>query len=218
MNAFKTIALAYTLSFLACSVFFSDLFFLRNQSFMWHHDTEIPFVNTFALISALRQGTWPLFDPYDGMNFAFSHMAHGVYTVANIATAFIYLLFSPLYKFPGEAYHHSFSIVFHAVTMLIRTLGGYVLLRKFSLSPAVIVLALVFLNTFLSSTMYFGLVTENLYSYFPLLAYFIISFFERFRLKDLGAAALVLAVCVANSPLFALGYFYQNVHFLNCPF
>ncbi len=209
-----TVLISVGLSLLASLFLFSDLFWFHNQSFMWHHDTEIPFENTFNIISFFSQGGVQLFDPFDGFNYAYSHLSSGFYTVANAITAFIYLLFSPFYSEPGQAYHHCFSVVFHAVTMLLRTIGGYCLLNRMRLNRPVMVISLVILNTFLSSTMYFGLLTDNLYSYFPLLAYFIVSYFEHFRARDLAAAFLVFVICVANSPFFALGYFYEPVHFL----
>ncbi len=206
--------LAFGASLAACLVIFTDLFWFRNQSFMWHHDAEIPFEDIFVLISNFFQGGVQLFDRYDGMNFAYNHLGHGLYTVANIVTACVYVVLSPFFIFPGEAYHGTYSLVFHATNILIRTLGGYILLRKFKLSPPVITIALVMLNTFLSSTMYLGFVANNLYSYFPLLAYFILNFFETFRLKDFLSILLVLTIAVAGSPLLALGYFYQNLNFL----
>ena len=209
-----TLLIGYGLSLLAACFLFSDLFWLRDQSFMWHHDAEIPFENTWSIISFFFQGGIQLFDPFDGFNIAYSHLSSGFFTVANVITAFIYMLFYPLYHAPGHAYHDCFSVIFHAVTMCIRTVGGYLLLRRMGLDRLVIVVALVALNTFLSSTMYFGLLTDNLYSYFPLLAYFILNYFEYYRSRDLAAAFFVFVICVANSPFFALGYFYEPVHFL----
>ena len=208
------IGFSFALSLAACAFIFFDLFWRCDQSFMWHHDAEIPFEDTFFLVSNFFQGGLQIFDHYDGMNFAFNHLGHGLYTVANICTAAIYIICTPFLKFPGESYHAIYGIVFHAVNMLIRTVGGYVLLRKFKISPIVTVISLVILNTFLSSTMYLGFVAENLYSYFPLLAYFIINFFEKFKCKDFIAIILLLTIAVADCPLLALGYFYQNVNFL----
>jgi hypothetical protein len=205
--------LSFVLSLVACCFFFTDLFWLRDQSFVWHHDSEVPFQNIFMLVSSFFQGQIQLFDPYDGFNIAYTQLSTGLYNTTHLITAFVYTLFFPFYDQPGEAYHHTFSVFSHAVTMFIRTIGGYLLLRKFKISTGMTILSLIILNTFLSSTLYFGLLTENIYSYFPLLAYFILNFFERLRLKDLLRVVLVFVVCVANSPLFALGYFYEPVHY-----
>ncbi len=208
------IIVGFAASLMACLFLFPDLFFWRNQSFLWHHDTEIPFQNIFALVNHISHGGVGLFDRYDGMNFAYAHLTSGVYTLANVLTALVFYVCSPFMDRPGEAFHHFFSIGFHAITLAIRTIGGYLLLNKFRLHPMVNVISLVIFNTLLSSTMYFGYSTENLYSYFPLLAYFIISFFDSGRLRDAACAVVVMTIAVANSPLFALSYFYQVVHFL----
>jgi len=110
-------------------------------------------------------------------------------------------------------------LLFHSVTCIIRTVGGYVLLRKVVSNKAVLFISLLYLNTILTSFMMMpDIVTEGLYSFLPLLFYYILCFFEDLRLRPFLLAVLVMALGVVSSPLFALGYFYQAVHFfiLSC--
>lgn len=214
MSALKTITISFVLTICACMLLFNDLFWFHNQSLMWHHDSEIPYEDTFILASHFFQGGIQLFDRFDTMSFTYNHLGHGLYTLSNILTAFLYVVFSPLFKLPAEAYQHFFCLAFYGLNMLLRTVGGYLLLKRFNLSSSVIVIALVMLNTFLSTTMYFGFVANNLYSYFPLLVFFIMNFVETFRCRDLMCIILVLTVAIAGTPLLGVGYFYQNVHFL----
>ncbi len=214
MNALKIITLSFAFTLCACMVIFSDLFWFHNQSMLWHHDAEIPYESVFFLISNFFQGGLQIFDRYDGMTFAFNHLGHGLYTLSNILTALVGIVLLPFQSNPGEAFQHIFSLVHPAFNILLRLIGGYVLLRKFKLNDGMIIIALVILNTFLSSSMYLGLVANNLYSYFPFLAYFIISYVEKFQTRDFIGFVLLLIVAIAGNPLLGAGYFYQNVHFL----
>ncbi|MFA5088560.1 MAG: hypothetical protein WC552_05950, partial [Candidatus Omnitrophota bacterium] len=150
---------------------------VRNQmSFLWQHDTEIPYQNTFTLISFYQQGGIQLWNRYDQMSYVFAHLTTGLYTLTHIFLAFIYILFSPLIKYPGEAFHAWYSIGFHGFTIFLRTFGGYLLLRRFTTHRGVIFAALIYLNSFLSVPMYFGMDTNNIFSLLPLLLYFLLKF------------------------------------------
>ena len=63
-----------------------------------------------------------------------------------------------------------------------------------------------------------GCELQGAYSFFPLLLYFILSFFEDPRLRTFLSAVLVMIFSLVSSPYFTLGYFYQGVHFfiLSC--
>ncbi len=207
------LAMAFLASVLAAALVFSDLWVRHNVSFSGRLDSEIPFENTFALLTHFYQGGIQLFNRYDQMSYAYSHLSSGLYTFANLVTAGVYVILSPFVDRPAEFYHHLYSAAFHAVNVFIRTAGGFLLLQFFCRNRWVIVIALIYLNTLLSSPLYNGLLTNNLYSYLPLLLYFILKFARDIRLSYFLAALLTMVLAVANSPLFALGYFYQAVHF-----
>lgn len=180
---------------------------------MHQHDVEIPRESTAILVSHLSHGGIQLWDRYDQFNLAYTQLTSGVYTLSNLFTAVGYFLLLPFFKYPGEAFHTFHSVVWHGSNMLIRTIGGFLLLRQFTSRPWVIVLSLVYLNTLLTSGIYCGLLTNNLYSYLPLVLFFIIRFFTSLKMDDFLAFLIVASIVVANSPLFALGYFYLVVHF-----
>ncbi len=199
----------------ALAVLYPEQLLWRNTRFMFVHDTEYLLENVFALVSHFYQGDIQLYNHFDGLNMAYNQLSWGLYTLSNVLTAAVYVLVSPLLTDSARGFHEIFSVVFYAVNVLLRTVGGYLLVRKFTSNLGIITLALLWLNVFLSSQfMNNGMMTNNLYGYFPLLMYFVLNFFERLRLKDFCCALLVMAIVVANSPLFALGYFYQVVHFL----
>jgi len=200
-------------SYLIMGWVYPDLLVSHRVLFSHHSDPAIPFEGVFSLISHYYHGGIQLWDRFDQMNLNFLHVTSGLYTLANVATVAAYILFVPLFDYPGEAFQNIYTVVFHGSTLLIRTVGGYLLLRRFQLHPLVIFVSLIYLNTLLSSILYLGLLTNCLYSLFPLLIYFILRFFESFRLNDFLGAILFLTLAVANSPAMALGYFYQAVHF-----
>jgi len=216
-HVFSKTALFILISFLASmilmAVVYPELLVYRSRTFMYQHDTGIPFENIFTLISHYYNGGIQLWDRFDQMNYAFSHTSSGLYALVNLMVAGCYVLFAPLFNYPGEVFHAFHSIGFYGAATLLRTIGGYLLLRRFVRSRLVIFVSLLYLNTFLSAPLYNGLDTNNIYSLLPLLLYFILAFFERFKLGDFLAGLIVLTICVANCPLFGLGYFYQVVHF-----
>lgn len=199
-------------SLILMAVVYPDLLVFHKIVFSHQHDTEIPFLNTFSLISHYFNGGIQLWNRFDHMTFSFSQLSVGYYTLVNLLTAAVYVLFSPFIKYPGEALQSIHSLGYHAAAILIRTIGGYLLLRRFFTNHLIIFTTLIYLNTVLSTPLYLGLLTTSLYSLLPFLLYFILKFFEEWRLNDFLSAFLVMAMAVATSPLMALGYFYQVVH------
>ena len=200
-------------SFSIMAMVYPDLLIHHKIYFLHQHDTEAPFLRAFTLISNYYNGGIQLWDPYDQMTYSFYHLSVGFYTIASITTAAAYILLAPFIEYPGEAFQSIFTVSFHVVTILIRTIGGYLLLKRFKISPVFIFASLIYLNTFLSSTNYLGFLANNLYSFLPLLMYFMLRFFEGGRLNDFLASLVMMTLATANSPLLALGYFYQGVHF-----
>ena len=200
-------------SYLLMAMVYPDLLIHHIIYFSQNHDTEVPFLSAFTLISNYYHGGIQLWNPYDQMTYFFHHLGNGLYTIASIITAAAYILLASFFEYPGEAFQSIHPICFHTITILIRTIGGYLLLSRFKVSPILIFASLVYLNTFLVNLNYLGYLTNNLYSFLPLLLYFMLRFFEGFRLNDFLASLIVMTLTVANSPLLALGYFYQAVHF-----
>ncbi len=203
---------AWLASMLASMIFFPELFLRRTQSYIHQHDYQIPYENTFILASQFFHGT-QLFDRYDQINYAYNHLTCGLYTLVNFVVAGIYVILSPFFKDPGAGFHAVYTYGYFGLCALIRTLGGYLLVRKFSKDPIAIWVSLFYLNTLLSVPYWLGILTNNLYAYFPLLMYLILELIERFSLSNFLALALAFTIAVANSPLLGLGYFYQPVHF-----
>ena len=206
-------------SFVILSFLYPDLWFFHTRRLLIAHETESPWESTFILVSHFFHGGIQLWDRFDQMSNAYFVLSFGVYGVVNIITAFIFIIFSPFFSHPAQALYHTHLVFFYGLTCLIRTIGGYVLLRKLVSNKAVIFISLIYLNTLLTSYMMTpGIVTQAGYSFLPLLLYYILCFFEDFRLRTFLLAGLVMTLCFVSSPLFTLGYFYQVVHFfiLSC--
>lgn len=207
------IVYSFFISFLIMTIVNPDLFLWHKIGFLKEHDSELPLQNTVSLISNFFNGGIQLWDPYDQMNYAYTQLSSGIYTLSNILTAFLYIVAYPFLDYPGEVLHSFHSVVWHGINMLIRTIGGFLLLRRFTNQPWIILISIIYLNSLLTSEIYMGLLTNNLYSYLPLLLFFIIRFFDHYSLNDFLAALVVMVIAIAGSPLFALGYFYMVVHF-----
>ena len=218
MNAVKLLGLSLLISLGALIWIYPDLI-CHHLRFIVLHDTGVPYENTFTLISHFFQGGIQLFDRFDGMSYAYSYLTAGLNTISNMTVAALYIVCSPFLAYSGADLHHLYSAAFVIVNVIIRTLGGYLFLREFTSNRLVIIISLVYLNVFCSSQfMNNGMLTNNLSAYMPLLMCFILRFFKRYRCEDFCWALLIMTVAVANSALFALGYFYQVIHFfiLSC--
>lgn len=212
--AFVFIASSVLLCFL-----YPDLWFYHTRRLLISHETQIPMESTFILVSHFFHGGIQLWDRFDQMNNAFFVSTNGIYGVANVITAAVFIILSPFFNHPAEALYHVHVLIFYSVTCLIRTIGGYLLLRKLIASRAVLFIALLYLNTILTSYMMTpGLEPQGVYSFFPLVLYLVLRFFEDLRLRTFLLAALTMTLCLVSSPYFTLGYFYQAVHFfiLSC--
>jgi hypothetical protein len=201
-------------SWVTLSLLYPDLWFYHTSRLLSGHDTLSSLEGTYVLVSHFFHGGVQLWDRFDQMNNAYFVLSNGVYGVAYILTAFVFIIFSPFFDLAGQHLYHMHLFLFYALNCLIRTVGGYLLLRRLVSHPAAFFIGVIYLNTLLTSYMMApGIITQSLYSLFPLLLYFILCFFEEMRLKSFLLAALVMSLCLANTALFALGYFYQAVHF-----
>ena len=210
---------AFLASFVVLVFLYPDLWGRHTSRLLPSHDTVIPLESTFILVSHFFHGGIQLWDRFDQMNNAYFVLANGIYSVVNILTAFIVIILSPFSVHQGEDLYYIHLIFFYSLNCLVRTIGGYVLLRKLVSHRGAIFIALVYLNTILTSYMMTpGIITQSLYSLLPLLLYFILCFFEELRLRSFLLAVLMMALCLVSTPLFTLGYFYQAVHFfiLSC--
>jgi len=209
---------AYLASWLMQAVLFPDIIFHARRLCIIH-ETQIPLESTYALVSQFFHGGIQLWDRYDEVNNAYFVFTNGIYGVANILTALIFIVLSPFFAHPGEALYHVHMLFFYGITGLVRTIGGYLLLRKLTSDKAVIFVSLLCLNTILTSYMMApGIMSNGTYSFLPLLMYTLLCFFEDPRLRSFLMFVVVMCLCLVSSPYFALGYQYEVVHFfgLSC--
>ena len=213
MSMWLLMIVSYAASWLAVLVLIPQLFVTHDLNLLTRHDPETPFHATFALINQWSNGGVALFDRFDQMTLVFHHLSTGVYTLINALIAVAYIALGHVGTNTAENFYVFYIFGFHGLTMLLRTVGAVLIVRRLKVQGISAVLAVVMLNTVLSLTMYLGVLTNHLFSYLPLLLYFIWAFAEEFKFKYLVGALVVLTISVANSPLFALDYFYEVVHF-----
>ena len=213
LTAIAFILISTLSSLIIMGLVFPDLLIHLKMVFVHQHDTEIPYEGVFALVSHYYQGGIQLWNRFDQSSYGFFHITAGLYTLANLMTTIAYIFISPFFDSPSQAFQSIHSVGFHAAAIFIRTVGGYLLLRRLCANPLIIFISLIYLNTLLSSEHYLGYVVNSYYSMLPLLVYFILRFFESFRLKEFLGAFTTMTLTVASCPLLALGYFYQAIHF-----
>lgn len=194
-----------------------DYLFFQRQSYTTEHDTEIPYEDTYMLISFFYHGGLQLWDRFDQMNIAFYHLTSGVFTVSNILQAIIYIILAPFVSHQGQLLHIIHTTGFFLINALIRTIGGYLLLRYLAIERWAIFIVIIYINTFFSTIFYNGFLTNNLYSYYLLTIFLILKFLERLQIRDFLLCVLAVTIAVANSPLFAVNYYYLALHMFIVP-
>ncbi len=215
MKTAKFLIGIFALTAIVLAIFYPDEIIHGRTSFMFAHDPEMAIENTYRLVSFFVQGGIQLYNRFDGMNDAYSHLCFGLYTLSNIVVAALYVLFAPFADCSAQFFYKFFSTSFLLVNALIRLLGMFLLLRKFISNRWVLGVSLIYLNTICATPfMNETLLTNTLYSFWPLAAYCIVCFFERFEFNYALKVLAVLTLCISNSALMALGYFYQTIHFL----
>jgi len=194
---------------------YPEFWFFHTRRVCICFDLFIPFESTYMLVSHSFHGGIQLWDRFDQMNYAYYVLSFGMYGVANVLTALIYILLSLFFTHPAQALYHTYFLFFFSVTCFIRTIGGYLLLRKFVANKAVILISIIYLNTILTSyNTTPGFLLEGIYSFLPLTLYFILCFFEDLNVRAFLLLMLAMSICFACSPLYTLGYYYQGLHFV----
>ena len=92
------ILLASLASVVIMALIFPDLLIYHSLGFHASHDPAIIYNNSFTLLSHYYNGGVQLWNQYDQINYAFSHIGSGLYELANIITAVSYIFFSPIFN------------------------------------------------------------------------------------------------------------------------
>jgi len=207
------ISAAFFASFLILGFLCPDLWFFHTRRLCADLSSSVLYNSLFLMVSNFYHGGIQLWDRFGQVNNAYYMLSSNIYSVMNIITAFFSFFFCLFLPNPGEVLYHTHLFLFYGVMCLIRTIGGYVLLRKLTSNKAIIFVSIIFLNTILTNYMTtpdFAL--DGVFSFFPLLLYYILCFFEDYRLRSFLLASLVMALSFVSCPLGALSYFYQVVH------
>ncbi|MBT5548933.1 MAG: hypothetical protein HOJ79_00505, partial [Nitrospina sp.] len=151
LTAIAFILISTLSSLIIMGLVFPDLLIHLKMVFVHQHDTEIPYEGVFALVSHYYQGGIQLWNRFDQSSYGFFHITAGLYTLANLMTTIAYIFISPFFDSPSQAFQSIHSVGFHAAAIFIRTVGGYLLLRRLCANPLIIFISLIYLNTLLSS-------------------------------------------------------------------
>lgn len=205
---------AYLLSFLFLGYLRPEQWFFHTIR-LWNNMSSSMYYNSmFMLVSHFFHGGIQLWSRFSQMNDAYYVLSYNLYSIENVVTVFIFICLSPFISLAGEGLYHIHLISLYGIMLLIRTVGTYILLRKLVSNKIVIFVGIVSLNVFLTYYMEAppDWMLDGVFSFFPMLLYFILCFFEELRLRSFLLVVLVMTLTFVNSPLFTLGYYYQVVH------
>ena len=169
---------------------FPEIFWHRGISFFTWDDYLVDYQSSFALTGFFYQGGIQLWDFFGQLPHAFFWVTHGMFRLPDVLTAIVYVLLSPFADNSARFFDRVFSIVYVGTLLSIRTIGIFLLLKrltndKWILKAGTVIFALLFCPpAFMLGTFY--------QSFYPLLMYFILSFFMTWRLIYLGMAILFM--------------------------
>jgi len=217
LSPLKTALCLCLAAFVGSALIFPEIFLHRGISFFSWDDYLIDYQSTFALTGFFYQGGIQLWDFFGQLPHAYFWLTHGMFRLPNVLTAIVYVILSPFVDNSAQFFDRVFSIVYVGTLLCIRTIGIFLLLKRLTddqwmLRIGTVVLALLFCPpAFMLGTFY--------QSFYPLLMYFILSFFLTWRLRYLGMTALFLLLSFSQGIIHTC-YMYLgiNMFIVSCVF
>ena len=207
------IAIVWIISCAIMIIAYPQLLIDQQISHIRFLDTERVYMGSFTFLSNIFHGGIQLWNTYDQMPLMFSYMIGDTLSLNNLFVSLGFLVVSPFFDSPAEAFHVVASIVPVFVIILFQSIGFFLLLKRFSARLTVLLPCIIIGNTLLSPHILSGLTISATYALFPLLIHFILRFFEHFSVNDALLAFLVMLITVGTNPYTSLGYLYQSVHY-----
>ncbi len=175
------------------------------------HDAATHYNNVLFIISDIANGGIQFWNRYDLTNTFFLQISYGLYTFQNITTSLLFIFINEIFNYE-ISFHKFYSFFFFFIAIVIRSFGFFLLLKLISNNLLLSIIGTIIANIFFTYHLNLGLVTINLLSYLPLMLYLLLQIFYNFKLKYFTLLIFVFAICVVNSPLMTLGYFYMTIH------
>ncbi|MBI4309225.1 MAG: YfhO family protein [Candidatus Omnitrophica bacterium] len=189
---------------------FPEVFLNPSTSFIWWHDYLVAYHTTFVLTGFLYQGGIQLWDFFGQMPHMYLWITHGMFHLPGMLTALVYWLLSPFTQNSAEFFHNVFSFVYPMTLLAIRSIGMFLLLRRMLNDRWILIGGSVIGSAlFCPPAFMFGLFYQ---SFYPLLMYFILSFFMTYRSRYFVMAAGLLVFCFSQTPIHAC-YMYLGLQF-----
>ena len=214
-SLYKPVFLLCLLAILLSVCVYPEVFLKPNISFLWWNDYLVDYHTTFVLTGFLYQGGIQLWDFFGQMPHMYLWVTHGMFKLPNILTALVYWVVSPFSQNSAVCFHHVFSIIYPATLLILRTMGIYLLLRSLLKDRWVLTGGSVIGSVlFCPAAFMFGIFYQ---SFYPLLMYFILSFFMTYRSKYLLGALGLLVFSFSQVPIHTC-YMYLDLNFfiLSC--
>jgi len=206
----KPVLLVCLMAMLLSIFIYPEIYFKPNISFIWWNDYLVEYHTTFVLTSFLYQGGIQLWDFFGQMPHMYVWVTHGMFQLPSILTALVFWLVSPFSQNSAVCFHHVFSFVYPTTLLIIRTMGIYLLLRRMLNDQWILMAGSVVGSVlFCPAAFTFGIFYQ---SFYPLVMYFILSFFMTYRSRYLLTALGLLVFSFSQIPIHTC-YMYLDLNF-----
>jgi len=213
VTPFIFLAAEISITFIVYTLLFPEIFFGRNFSFLRFQDTEFEFLGSRLASDFFLNKSFPLWNWWDSSNFGFSFLSGAL----NYPSIFTGALFAAIKSFsPGSININSFydlhKFSYILLPLLVRSYGMMKLSRAMNISIPVAIFSGVWLSIFIGYTSLLGLTIATVFSFLPLLFYYVLSFYRSHSFVYIGKTLLVFLFVALCYPLVFFGYFLQVVH------
>jgi hypothetical protein len=212
LTFWRHVCLSLAISAIVMIVSFPDLYARLNYSLIRFQDTEFLYFGLFQLVQDMVHGRVQLWNHYDEMPLAYFYLT-GMMTYAHVLAAAFFVSTQGLFQDTAHYFYAVSVLVFNAIPTVVRTIGLYLLLRLFTRHRPTLLLSTALGSSIFNPQFHLGLNCTPIYSFLPLVMFFVLRFLQTLAGRDLLFGFLVITACVASNPLVGLGYFYQGVHF-----
>ena len=214
INLYFEIFLVSICSYIVLVLAYPDYFVFAKIRFNSGTDIVHPFMSAFINAKALSSFDFDLWNIYDQVNYSFSHLTSGIYTLPSLMEAIIFLLLNPFFENQSILIHNIHSYFFQYFCIFTRSIGLVLILRFYNTDLKYRILISVVFNTIFSSAITAGIMIAFIYSIVPILIYFIILLFYEKKIEHLISFILLIAFCFAQAPSFTLSYLFLPFHFI----
>lgn len=198
----------------AISVFLALIFnwminpswFVGEQRVLGPHDTQIPYLSSFATTLGLARKFDSSFNIQEFGTESYSFLSTGWFTTTSLLTALTFKILGLIFDLTGKDFLIIHNIIWVSYQIVIRTLGFLLSSRLLGINKLARILGSSLLLSVCFLNLSFYSLVGPVFSWFPLLYWIIFRIIKYRKTKDFMLLAIFLLLSYAQAPAFSVIY------------